>query len=211
MKTLSLQASPLASTNPRTVFTSEQASILIRAVVATMPDAALTVDGDGRPKGCTLPGEQEVCLSYDNYKHRIHVSGGWPHSRIIGESHKRFGPWDIYPRPADVDITLSAAKAPEKIAAEIGRRFMPGYVQVLTGCLRRRDAHENYVKNQTALAGKISAALGQKPGTMLDLPANLTETGVHGDVEVSGENVGFKIRSLDAEKALKLVEFLKTL
>jgi hypothetical protein len=211
MKTLSPQASPLASANPRTVFTSEQASILIRAIVAATPNAALTVDGDGRPKGFTLPGEQEVCLSYDNYKHRIHVSGGWPHSRIVGETHKRFGPWDIYPRPADVDITLSADKAPEKIATEISRRFMPGYVQVLTECLRRRDAHENYLKSQAALAAKISAALGQKPGTILDLPANLTEIGVYGDVEVSGENVGFKIRSLDAQKALMLVEFLKTL
>jgi hypothetical protein len=175
------------------------------------PNAALTTDGDGRPKGYQLPDEQEVYVSYDSYKHRIRVSGGWPRSRIAGESHKQFGPWDIYPRPDEIGISIGADKAPEKIAAEITRRFIPGYIKVLTECLRRRDAHENYVKRQAALAAKISAALGQKPGTMLVLPANLTETGVYGDVEVSGEKVGFKIRSLDAENALKLVEFLKAL
>lgn len=211
MKTLSPQGSPLASTNPRTVFTSEQASILIRAIISATPNAALTVDADGRPKGYKLPGDHEVYLSYDSYKHRIHVSGGWPHSRIAGETHKRFGPWDFYPRPEDTGISISADKAPEKIATEIGHRFMPGYINILTQCLRCRDAHELYIKNQSTLAGKISAALGQKLGTTLDLPANLTETGAYGDVEVTGENVGFKIRSLNADKALKLVGFLKTL
>jgi hypothetical protein len=204
-------SSSRASTSPRPVFTTEQINNLIRAIIAATPEAALTVDGDGRPKGYNLPGDREVYLSYDSYKHRIHVSGCWPYSRIEGEKHQRFGPWDLHPRPGDTEISISADKAPEKIATEIGRRFMPAYEDVLARCLERREQHEDYMKNQSALAGKISAALGQKSGTRLDLPANLTETGIYGDVEVSGEKVGFKIRSLDAGNALKLVEFLKTL
>jgi hypothetical protein len=96
MNTSSTQPTPLAS------FTTEQANHLIRTIVTATPDAALTVDGDGRPKGYKLLGDEEVYLSYDRYKHGIGVSGVWPRSRIAGESHKQFGPWDLYPRPEDL-------------------------------------------------------------------------------------------------------------
>jgi hypothetical protein len=85
-------SSPWASTSPRPVFTAEQTDKLIRAIIAATPEAALTVDADGRPKGYKLPGDQEVYLGYDSYKNLIHVSGGWPRSRIAGEGHKQFGP-----------------------------------------------------------------------------------------------------------------------
>jgi hypothetical protein len=166
MRTLSRGAwrdaySPLASTNPRTIFTSEQASILIRAIIAATPNAALTVDADGRPKGYKSPGDQEVYLGYDSYKNRIHVSGCWPYSRIEGEKYQRFGPWDLHPRPGDTEISISADKAPEKIAAEIGRRFIPAYEAVLARCLERREQHETYIRNQNSLTMQVATALNK--------------------------------------------------
>jgi hypothetical protein len=212
MKTLSPQASPLASTNPRTVVTSEQASILIRAIVAATPNAALTVDADGRPKGYKLPGDQEVYLGYDSYKNRIHVSGCWPYSRIEGEKHQRFGPWGLHPRPGDTAISISADKAPEKIAAEIGRRFMPAYEVVLARCLERREQHETYIRNQNSLTMQVATALNKDAksnGTHFYLSDNISSG--YGSVEVRGDTVKVEVSSLPANKALKLIEFLKTL
>ena len=46
MKTTCPQASPLASNNPRSVFSTEQSSNIIHAIVAATPNAVLALDGD---------------------------------------------------------------------------------------------------------------------------------------------------------------------
>ena len=44
-----------------------------------------------------------------------------------------------------------------------------------------------------------------------DLPRNLTDGSAYGSIEVSGKTVRFEVRNVESDKALKLVEFSKTL
>jgi hypothetical protein len=149
-------------------------------------------------------------MRYDSWKHRVTIHGSWPRSRISGETHTQFGPWDLHPRPDETSITVSADKPAAKIATEISRRFMPAYEAVLARCLERREGHEKYMNTQTCVTSDIAAALGQTPnGTHFHLSS--TERGFYGSVDVSGDTVKVEVRSLGAAQALKLIELLKTL
>jgi hypothetical protein len=203
---------------------TEQAQTLLAAIVAAV-HGATERKWDNAITGFTLSNDRAVWLNYSSHSHRVRVAGIWPKSRLADEDNKQFGPWDIYPRPADTEITTSADKSPEKIAAEIQRRFMPAYEDVLALCLARRTEHENYVNTECDLASEVASALGypidintvahwqaSRNGCItLDLPPNLRETSAHGDVEITGSSVGIQIRSLPKQQALRLIEFLKTL
>lgn len=202
-----------------TSFDLNQLTNFINAIVAAIPGAKVTCqdDFDHRPCGFELPGDVRAWLNYNQREHRISVSGLWPHSRIDGKRHVSFTPGDIYPRPTEYNaISISAAKNPITVAAEIQRRFLPGYRTVLARCLAARQKHEDYIANQFTLAQSSADHLdiALKSGdraTNFDLPKNLTDGSAYGSIEVSGNTVRFEVRNLESVSALKLIDFLKTL
>jgi hypothetical protein len=192
---------------------------LFRAIIAAIPGATPIVrDEDdaiyGGVFGFTLAGEESVHLSYDEWKNRVRVSGNWPRSKLDGGT--AFSPAS-YNSETTPSITCDADKAPDKIAADIVRRFLPDYRAMLAKCIERRDNHEAYIRNVNGLAAELAGIMGTRSRgdayhgptqRRADLPGSL---GGYGHVECSSDSASFEIHSLPAAQARKLAAFLKTL
>lgn len=206
-------------------FTNEQAKSAIRAIIACIAGATPRLVDD-RITGFDLPivgtnGTPGAYIAYDEYKHRWTISGRWPHSTIPRDNQMFHPGISLHPVPADTEISISATKTPGQVAAEITRRFWPDYFVVWTACNARRIQHEDFLRDRTDLAATLATALAVSVPALdpnrepvLDLPGNIRtgEESAYGDITVnSGTRVQVNIRSLAADKALKLIEFLKTL
>jgi hypothetical protein len=206
-----------------TRFNLNQISEAVLAIVRATPNAVVVRwdREDKTPRGFKLPGDVEVHIAYDQYKHRWNISGGWPQSRVVGEERNYsccFAPHNVYPAQPSTSISISAEKEIAVIAREIQKRFMPGYLAVLKLCLEKRQNHEDYMARQTNAADDLAHALGVGRARVngektlsLDLPKAVTNGNAHGSVCVSGTSVTFEIRSLELAKAIKLIGFLKAL
>ena len=190
------------------------ASRVVQALATQFPGAIAMADGDARPHGLILPNEESFTVHYRTHEHRFVVSGSWPRSRLPGEQSKQFTPADLWnPRAEYPSITVDADKSPEKIAADIKRRFLPEYRAVLVRCVEARDNHEQYVRSCNSLAEEIGALLGEpsrehtgKP-PIVEVPDGLG----YGSIEVSRDSAHFNLHSVPADKARRLAAFLKTL
>jgi hypothetical protein len=195
------------------------ASRVVEAIVNQFPGATAVADGDRRPHGLTFTNEEAFTVHYRNHEHRFVVSGSWPRSRLPGEGSKQFTPSDLWnPRAEYPSITVDADKPPEKIAADIKRRFLPEYRAVLARCVEARDIHEQYVKSCNSLAEEIATLLGESSHEhagkshgplrpVVEVPDGLG----YGSIEVSRDSAHFDLHSVPADKARKLAAFLKTL
>lgn len=194
----------------KNAFTNDQVETLIRGIVQAIPGATLTLDADKKPHGFTQVGAIKVWFGYDSHAHRLTVHASWP-----TYNNATIGPWELNPRPEDPTITVSASKSPDTIAADISRRFMPRYLDVLSRCLEVFNKRRAYNERQQSLTANVQAALGYEPwgakATSFDLPPNLKDASAYGDVEISGDTVRVHVNSLNEERALKLIAFLKTL
>jgi hypothetical protein len=188
------------------------------STAATIVDALNRVDaagwtiahGDERhySRAVTTTGEN-FSLSYDRHKNRIHVSGNWP-----AMPDGRF--W--YPRYGDESpgITVSADRAPDAVAKDIARRFLPAYRTLLAkaraevrGAQEYRNATErNFAELVAAGAPYIRPHQGQNNGdertaSIYDAP------GVsYGTIRVGGQSVQFDRLSMTPEFATKFAAFI---
>lgn len=189
---------------------------------------AVARDADDKVNGFTfamIQDEARIYIRYDEYKNRLSIHGSWPQTKLQGTRSNGpvFAPRDCL-RGTEVnvysEITVDADKAPDLIARDIARRFLPNYITMFKRCQETRDQHEAYVNGTNVLAEQIAIALGKKSragyGNREGSQKNLVDLndvieGVYGDVETSDNTASFKIRALPADKAVKLAKFLSTL
>jgi hypothetical protein len=148
----------------------------------------------------------------------LHFSGNWPLSKLPKNRRnyqKMVVPRDLRPGEPSPSICVSAAKSVRQIAEEVRRRFLPAYFRVLAECIAQRDQNDASESQETNLAGRVAAALGQQCSEgrrNFDLPGNVTSDRGYGHVVVTGDDsVDFSIGYLKPDVALKLIELLKTL
>lgn len=203
---------------------------LIRALATAFgPSASVDVDGDNNPTGVSFSvageagadvnGEASFYVRLDARAKRVEVCGCWPKSKL-SENRHNYGttvtPRDLWnPQAVEPRISFSSEKSPEQMVRDIQRRFIPDYLRTLSRCVAIRNQRDAAAIAQKSLAQIVGTALGEtcnnQTGTRFSLPSNLTDTSCYGSAEVHGETVTFEIRSLDKARALKLVDFLKTL
>jgi len=126
----------------RHAFCTTTAPAIVAALATLEPDAGWSLEpGDvnemryHNPAICNPNGER-FWLSVDEYKHRVTVHstyGPMPDGRL-------WIPRDRVRDAVDVSPTIGADKAPEHIARDIARRFLPDYRKYLA--LYRADVAE---------------------------------------------------------------------
>lgn len=194
---------------------------LTESLAKLFPGASVRYIKDGdeqRATGLDFASGASWWFRYDDWTHRLAVSGNWPKSN---RDSQVFIPRDLYnPQVSSPEITVDADKTPEKIAADINRRFVPAYIAILARLTERRDSHDKYIDDSNGLAEQLAKALGASAprhpsnGTRdvrrqhVDVPSTL---GFYGNIEASSNSADFTLRSVPADKALKLARFLATL
>jgi len=205
---------------------SEQKNDLVREVAAQFPGSVLKTWGgsDGDPLrvvGFSLPsvlGEPEgmgIHVNYNEYKNTLNICGEYPKSKV--NRGQEFYPRDCYPSVATPSMGCSAEKSPEKIAADIKRRFIPEYLVAFAACAARRDMFDAADNAKTELADSLAGILGgeshgnwQRYGSRDVHPVRDRVDFGAGSIETHTDSAEFKIR-LPADKAKKLATFLANL
>lgn len=190
---------------------------LTESIAKQFPGAAVRYqgdDGEQRAIGLDFANGASWWFRYDYWTHRVEISGNWPKSKRDGQV---FTPRDLYnPQMSSPEITVDANKTPEKIAADINRRFTPAYNLILARLIERRDAHDEYIDNSNGLAEQLAKILGAAPhGTRDTLRQHVnfddSRYGFYGNLETSSDSVSFNLRSVPADKAKLLAQFIATL
>lgn len=114
-------------------------------------------------------------------KGRLYLSGMWP-TDSDRQQH----------RPDKCQhITVARSRPPEKIAAEIERRFLPWYLAAYAEQLKRAEAHNASRDRQQELTAELAALLGadaaRTQGNPTRIHANGLTVEVHGNGDVSIE------------------------
>jgi hypothetical protein len=105
-------------------------------------------------------GELAICLHVD-HKKRLNISGAWPYA----EGQPLTSPRDIYidgKYQESPSISVSMGRPPEKLAADILRRFIPEYLRLYNLCLERLQANELAEKQQFTVAQDFAKIMGDK-------------------------------------------------
>ncbi len=100
---------------------------------------------------------QGMWLNIDNG--RLIVSGVWPHGPA-DSGWRAIGPSDA--REGDPRITVSAGRSPEKIAADILRRFLPEYQRIYATLQTCLDKNVNGERRQYEVAAEFAAIMGDR-------------------------------------------------
>jgi hypothetical protein len=192
---------PTDRTAWRQAFQTTTVPAIVAALAKLEPDAGWTLEpSEGRhhnPAIRNASGER-FWLGVDDYKRRVTVHGTcgpMPDGRT-------WIPRDRVRDAVDPSPTISADKAPEHIARDIARRFLPDYRKYLA--LYRSDvADATAFRNQTASLFDELVSLGNgwlKPDQRTDdrgteRTARLYNTpGIsYGDIRVSGDHVRIQV------------------
>ncbi|MFH1760317.1 MAG: hypothetical protein ABIA63_04375, partial [bacterium] len=108
------------------------------------------------------------------------------------------------------NITVAASKDPRRIAADIEKRLLPGYLRELAKARENKKSADNYAANQRSVLERIQAAVGGAS----HLPNHTKETlycsQFHGLTVkyYSGYDVQIEMK-LPVEMFLKVIEFIK--
>lgn len=201
-------------------FTAGQRATLFTGIIASIPGATMDESNSNPVANLHLEqfeGEGRIWFAYDEHTHRVEVHGLWPKLKLQGDV-TTISPRDVLgygETNAYKCVTVSAAKNPVQIAAEIARRFLPGYTAVLAKCLEYRRQREAFFARTSDLTADLGNLIGRAPEI-----GRSRETGyislkcsgtIYGDVEVRGECVSFNVKHANPEQARKLAAFLATL
>jgi hypothetical protein len=69
----------------------------------------------------------------------------------------------VYCSLPNPEISMSISKTPDKIAADIYRRLIPGYNAYFAECTRISKEHKAYAERKQSLAEKVTELLGCQP------------------------------------------------
>jgi hypothetical protein len=99
-------------------------------------------------------GAQSIHLGLD-HKNRLHVSGSWPY----GRDNACVTPSDLYidgKRQESTSISCDSSRPPEKIAADILRRFLPSYLDLYAKCVQKSNEHCDGIDKQLAVTQEFA-------------------------------------------------------
>lgn len=88
---------------------------------------------------------------------RITVRGVYPYRGTWGPgswNNTRPRDW-LYGDPESPDITVSAARTPEQIAADVARRFLPGYMSLYCQCQKKAEEARAYELRLDAVVQRV--------------------------------------------------------
>ena len=187
-----------------TTYQEEQQTKIKRlneVIAAVMPHLAGTWAADANHN---MIGENDAVLHFGtprNKPDRFEICGGFgnglsQHMSYHGEREK-------------TSITVAGNKDPKRIAADIEKRLMPGYLIELEKTKKNKQSADNYRENQKEVLTRIQAAVGDG-----HMPDHTKETlycrGFH-ELTVkyySGDDVRIEM-SLPVDLTLKVIGFIK--
>ncbi len=142
---------------------------------------------------------QGIGLDADNG--RVIVHGHWPHGRA-DSGWRACGPSDI--REESPTITVSARRPPEKIAAEITRRFLPEYQRIYVLLDQYLTAQVNGEQRQREVTAEFAEIMGDRPHKQRPAHASWFGEDCYGHVDINhgGETGTLELRgNVDILKA----------
>ena len=109
---------------------------------------------------------------------RLSIAGEWP---------KNFENWYFYPRQDRPAITVSADRSPASIAADIARRFLPGYLPEYQKQAKQREDIIASTAAARTLAHELASMVGTcpaewRPGHFSAFRSEPTRLWVEGEV-----------------------------
>jgi hypothetical protein len=172
-------------------------------------------DDQERVYGLYLDADKECTahISYNEQKHRISFRISSVASKMKTESgcSERFSASsNLYPRPADPDVTVSADKTPEQIAKDFFRRFYFPAQEIYTQLLVARDEYDNRVRATQEVAKRVASALNTRIEKSNLNRISLTIWGNGVDADVSADEVKIKA-GLHSEDALEVINLIQKL
>jgi len=145
---------------------------------------AVLTDGHGRG----------IHVNATQAKGRLYLSGCWP----TDSENRMHGP------DKHLHITVARNRPPEKIAAEIQRRFLPGYLAAYAEQAERAAKCNAARTRQQELAVELAAVLGPEVNARTDgNPARIHARGISVEVHGSGDvSIELRYTSVKIAKAL---------
>lgn len=139
-----------------TTYQEEQQTKIKRlneVIAAVMPHLAGTWAADANHN---MIGENDAVLHFGipwNKPDRFEICGGFgnglsQHLSYHGDREK-------------TSITVAAGKDPKRIAADIEKRLLPGYIRELSKTKRKKQDADDYATNQRSVLERIQAAVGE--------------------------------------------------
>jgi hypothetical protein len=128
-------------------------------------------------------------------KGRLYIGGMWP----IDSDRQQHRP------DKPLHITIARNRPPEKIAAEIERRFLPWYLAAYAEQLKWAEQHNTSRNRQQEVTVELAALLGPEASRrMQSNPNQIYAPGLTVDVHGNGESVSIQLRykSLKVAKAV---------
>ena len=118
-------------------------------------------------------------------KGRLSISGMWP----TDSDHQQHRP------DKPLHITIARNRPPEKIAAEIERRFLPWYLAAYADQLKRAEQHDAARNRQQEVTVELAALLGEGASRrMQSSPNQIYASGLTVDVHGNGDSVSIQLR-----------------
>jgi hypothetical protein len=164
----------------------QQLDAELKAILKHLPDwrldpaygkdtwRAVLIDGTG--KGIHVNATRE--------KGRLCLSGIWP----VDSEHQQHRPKECK------RITIARDRPPEKIAADIQRRFLPWYVNAYTEQVEEVNRQNARRKQQQEVAAELAALLGQTAWRADRDPNEIFAHGLTVQVHHGGEDVSIELR-----------------
>lgn len=146
---------------------------------------AVLIDGVGRG----------IHVSATQAKGRLYIGGMWPCDGNR-QQHRPDKP---------LHITIARNRPPEKIAAEIERRFLPWYLATYAEQLKRAEQHNASRNRQQEVTVELAALLGLEGSRrMQSNPNQIYAPGLTVDVHGNGESASIQLRykSIKVAKAV---------
>ena len=136
---------------------------------------AVLIDGTGRG----------IHVNATQAKGRFCLSGVWP----TDSEHQVHGP------DKHLHITVARNRPPEKIAAEIERRFLPWYFAAYAEQLKRAEQHDAARNRQHEVTVELAALLGPEASRrMQSNPNQIYAPGLTVDIHGNGESASIELR-----------------
>jgi hypothetical protein len=136
-----------------------------------------------------------IHVNMTQVKGRFYISGMWPWT----SDRQQYRPDKCQ------HITIARSRPPEKIAAEIQRRFLPWYTAVYAEQAERVKQHNASRNRQQEVTVELAAMLGEEATRrMQGNPKQIYASGLTVDVHGNGESVSIELRykSLKVAKAV---------
>ena len=106
-------------------------------------------------------------------------------------------------------ITIARNRPPEKIAAEIERRFLPWYLAAYAEQLKRAEQHNASRNRQQEVTVELAALLGPEASRrMQSNPNQIYAPGLTVDVHGNGESVSIQLRYKSVKVAKAVLKAL---